>query len=178
MKLKNLADTGTRLLFWRRVIVYGVLMLLLCVLQCAFFSVLLPFGGVPDIVLGGICALCMLDNKRVAAVCAVGGGYFLYALGSPTLAFSPLFYLLAVVVIGKICEKMMPGFISFAVCTLPAAAMGALYTFVNLWISLGVFPPIKVTVGALLPYILSTVICSLGVYFLVKPATVIVLPHR
>ncbi len=178
MRFKNLADTGHRLLFWRRVIVYSILFFLLGVLQCAFFSPLSILGGTPDIVLGGVCALSMLDNKKAAAVCAVGGGYFLDALGSQGLSFSPLFYLLCVVIIGRISEKMMPSIVSYGVCLLPAAALGAAYTFVNLWIALGVFPTIKVLLGAILPYILSTVICCLPIYFVVKLATLIVLPRR
>ncbi len=172
MRIKNFADTGEKRMLWRRIIVYSAAFFFLGVLKCAFFSRLKPFGVTPDIVLGGICAVMLLDDKKAAAVCAVGAGYFIDALGSVPPSFSPLFYLLCVAAVGWVTDKMMPSFASFTVSMLPAAGLGAIYTWVNLWITFGAFPALPTLWIVLLPEFLCTVVFSLPVYFIIKLCTV------
>ena len=172
MRIKNLADTGEKRMLLRRIIIYSAVFFFLGVLQCAFFSRLKPLASAPDIVLGGICAVMLLDDKKAAAVCAIGAGYFVDALGSVPPSFSPLFYLLCVAVVGQVTDKMMPSLASFAVSVLPAAGLGAVYTFINLWLTFGELPSISCLWIALLPEFLCTSLFSLPIYFLMKLCTV------
>ncbi len=178
MKIKSFADTGEKRMLLRRIIVYSIAIFIIGVLQCAFFARLSPFGATPDITLGAVCAIVMLDNKRAGAVAAVAGGYFIDALGSLPPSFTPIFYLAAVVLIGSLIDKMMPAFASFAVSMLAAAAFGAAYTWINLWIHLGALPSFSSLWQLLLPYMLSTVVCSLPVYFAIKLCTRIIEVNR
>ncbi len=171
MKLKNLADTGEKRMLLRRIIVYSISFFLLGVLQCAFFSKLKPFGATPDIVLGGICAVLMLDNKRAAAVCAVAAGYFIDALGAAMPSFTPVFYLLAVALISAFAEKMMPSIVSFAVAMLAFCALGAIFTWLGMCLTYSALVPILTVWQTLVRTALSTLICSLPVYFVIKLCT-------
>lgn len=168
MKLNAFSPTGEKLRILRRIIIFGLVGFFLCIIQCSFFSKLKPFGATPDIVLGSILAISMLDGKKSAAVYAVGTGYFLDAIGATPPSLSPIFYLLAVAVLGFISDKMMPRFLSFTAVMLPAVCLSAIFTFISLWISLGALPPIVYITAVILPEILSTFIFCLPVYFLIK----------
>ncbi len=171
-KMKSYADSGERRLLWRRVVVYSIAFFVLSILQCAFFSRLKPFEAVPDIVLGGLCAVIMLDNKKAAVVCAVAAGYFLDAIGSLPPAFSPLFYLICVAVISIISDKMMPSIVSFAVSMLAGVLLGAAGTYAELAIAARALPTVSVIWQLLLPEMLCTFIFCLPVYYLIKLCTV------
>ena len=168
MKLTSFTPTGEKRRILRRRIVFGLVGFFLCIVQCSFFSRLKPLGATPDIVLGSILAITLLDSKKTAAVYAVGTGYFLDAIGATPPSLSPVFYLLAVVVLGFVSEKMMPRFLSFGALMLPTVALRAIFTLVSLWISLGAFPPLVYWGSVILPEALSTFIFCLPVYFLIK----------
>lgn len=168
MRMRNLADTGEKRMLLRRILVYGGVFFVLAVLQCSFFSYLKPFGATPDVVLGGICAAMMLDNKKAAAVCALCAGYFVDALGAVTPSFSPLFYLLCVAAIGWISDKFIPRFASFCVVMLPAVAAKAVFTFVSLWVYASALPSVSSLVAVIIPELISTFVFSLPTYPLIK----------
>lgn len=168
MRMRSFANTGEKRMLLRRILIYGGAFFVLAVLQCSFFSYLKPFGATPDIILGGICAAIMLDNKRAAAVCAVCAGYLIDALGAPVLSFSPLFYLICVAVAGWISDKLIPRFASFCVVLLPALALRAAYTYASLWIHTRAFPAAAPMLSIILPELISTFILCLPVYFAIK----------
>jgi hypothetical protein len=167
--MRRFADTGEKRMLLRRIIIYTLLFFFLGVMQCSFFSRLKPFGAVPDIVLGGICAILMLDNKRSAAVCAVAAGYFIDALGAVPPSFSPLFYLICVAVLGRVSDKLMPSALSYALLMLPALLLRAAYTYVSIWINMASAPALGTAlIRVMLPEALSTFVFCLPIYFLVK----------
>ena len=168
MKLNSFSPTGEKLRILRRIIIFGLVAFFVCIVQCSFFSRLKPFGATPDITLGAIAAIIMLDNKKTAAVYAVGAGYFLDAIGATPPSLSPVFYLLTVAVLGFITEKMMPSLLSFSAVMLPKVCLRAVFTYISLWISLGAFPPPVYLLSVILPEMLSTFIFCLPVYFLIK----------
>ncbi len=168
MNKKQRVSFSERRLILRRIIVYSAAFFVLGILQCSFFSRLSPFGATPDIVLGGICAVCMLDGKRAAAVCAVSAGFFVDALGALPPSFSPLFYLLCVVSIGAITDKMMQSFVSFCVCLLGALLLGAAYTYFCTALAGGALISILAIWRTLVSGALGTFIFSLPTYPLIK----------
>ena len=168
MVIKNLADTGEKRILLRRILIYSALFFLFGIAQCSFFSRLKPFGATPNITLGAICGVIMLDNKRSAAICAIAAGYFIDTLGAVPPSFSPLFYLLCVAILGKVSDKMMPRFVSFAALLLPAVVLNAVYTYLGAWLAAKAAPSLSVFPSVILPEILSTFIFCLPIYFLVK----------
>ncbi len=156
---------------WRRLAVYSVAFFVLGILQCSFFSRLKPLGAVPDITLGALCATVMLDSKKAAAVCAVAAGYFVDALGALPPSFTPIFYLICIVLIGAVSDKMMPRFAAFCLCLLPAVILYSLYTVLCIWIGTGALPSISVLLGQAAGAALGTFVFSLPTYFLIKLCT-------
>ena len=152
----------------RRILLLGGAAFLLCILQSSFFSRLRPFGAVPDLMLGGVVAVMMLDNKYSAAVLALGGGFFLDCIGSSTPAFSPVFYLAAVAVLGIVSDKMELRFASFGALLLPAVALREVYSLLYLWGMQGGLPPFGELALMLLSEALVTAVFCLPVFFLIK----------
>lgn len=172
MNVKNISGGAEKRMILRRVLIYGCAAFLLGVLQCSFFSRLKPFGATPDLILGSLCAIALLDNKKSAVVYAIGAGYFIDALGSVSPSFGALFYLVCAVIAVTVAEKIIPQFFSFAILLLPMLVCRALYTYLSLWLSLGSLPPIGASMGLILPEMLSTFVVCLPVYFVIKLCTI------
>ncbi len=166
--IKNSFDAGERRLLARRIIVFGIAAFILGILQCSFFSRLKPFGAVPDLILSSLCAVTMLDGKKSGAIYAVAAGYFIDAIGAVPPSFSPIFYLICVIILGAISEKMMPRFVSFAVLMLPTAVLRAVFTYINMCISFSSAPAFSVFIKTALPEMLCTYIFGLAVYLVIK----------
>ncbi len=171
MKTKKFSPPSDSRTVWRRLALYAPTFFFLVILQCAFFSRLKPFGAVPDITLGALCAVLMLDNKKAAAVCAVAAGYFTDALGSHTPSFAPVFYLLCIVLVGALTDKMLPRFAPFCLCLVPAAALGSVYTVLCIFIGAGALPDALALFKTLAGGAFGTFLFSLPVYFLIKLCT-------
>ena len=166
--LKDVTTPGAKRMIIRKIIIYAIAFFVLGILQCAFFARLRPFGATPDVILGGICAVMLMDNRRSAAVVSLASGYFIDAIGAHTPSFSPVFYLLCVLLVGAIADKMMPSFWSFGACVGVGAGLEILRTFVSAWIYYGVLPSVSFLWHTLLPEAISTFIISLPVYFVIK----------
>lgn len=170
--IRNTSGSAERRGVIRRVVIYGIAAFLLGVSQCSFFSRLGLFGATPDLILGSLGAIVLLDNKRAALVYAVAAGYFIDALGALPPSFSPLFYLACATFVSIIAEKLIPRFISYVIILVPLVVFRAVFTYLNLWISLGALPPIGASLGIVLPEMLSTFILCLPVYYLIKLCTI------
>ena len=155
----------------RRVLIYGAAAFILGVIQCSFLSRLKPFGATPDVILGSLCAICMLDNKKTAAVYAIGAGYFIDAIGATSLSFGALFYLLCAFLASALAQKLIPRFFSYALALLPLLVCRAVYTYLCLWLSARALPPVGLSLGIILPEALSTFVLCLPVFFLIKLCT-------
>ena len=166
--MKPLASTGEKRMVLRRIIVYGIAIFLLGVLQCSFFSRLSPFGSTPDLMLSAIGAIAMLDNKKATVICAISAGYFIDAIGSTAPSFSALFYLVCGTVAILIGEKLIPKLLSFLLLMLPMLVLRGIGTYLNLWIALAKLPPISAIPSIILPELLSTLLLSIPIYFLIK----------
>lgn len=166
--MRNISTAGEKRLVMRRIIIFGAVAFLLGVLQCAFFSRLKPFGAVPNLMLGSLCAITMIDNKKTAAVYGIAGGYFIDALGSVPPSFSPIFFLISVVVFSKISEKMMPRFVSFLIVMIPAVLLGGVFTYINLCVAVSGVAPISAFLKLALSEMLCTYVFCLPVYFVIE----------
>ena len=62
---------GGRQLFIRRALVFSPVIFLLAVAQCSFFAQLKILPAVPDLMIGVIVAIAMLDSQKAAVVCGI-----------------------------------------------------------------------------------------------------------
>lgn len=103
---------------YRSVPYIGVLFLL-GVLQVSFFSILDPFGSPPDILLGAVVALAMLEDARICAVSGIASGLFYCALGGSSPAYI-IFSFICACLMSYVCsrfpKKNYPAFL--ALCAL------------------------------------------------------------
>ena len=152
----------------KRIALYGVLCIVLCALQCSFFGRLSHIPATPDLLIGAVMAIALLDSVRSAAVFAVAGGFMIDAVGSVGISLSPLLYLVAVCAIGLLAAKMLPSFFSYLLLLLGAVALREVFSFLQLLI-IGKVPPVATALtGVILPEALCTLVLCIPVYFLVK----------
>ena len=159
---------SNRQLFMRRALVFAPVIFLLAVAQCSFFAQLDFLLAVPDLMLGFVVAVAMLDSEESAAVCGIGAGFVIDAIGASGLSFSPLFYMLAGVLCGILSKKMLPSFLSFTVELAILSVVKSLFTTANiLYISKNIlfWQTLK---SVLVPEIICTFIICLPIFFIVK----------
>lgn len=167
----NTGRAEGRMIF-RRALIYGVAFFLLGIFQCAFFSRLKPFGATPDLILGAIAAVLLLDNKHAALICAVAGGYYIDALGAVPPSFSAIFYLIIVAATAPLAQKLIKRFASFLLLLLPTVAIKALSTYISISLTYGSLAHPSCFISIILPEMLSTLIFCIPVYFVIKLCTI------
>ncbi len=155
-------------LLLRRSLVYIPVIFLIAIIQCAFFSSLKILPAVPDLILGLVVGIAMLDSQKAAVVCGIGAGFVIDAIGSSGLSLSPLFYMLIGALCGALAKKMLPRFLSWVVNLLIFSAAKSILTVLNLLYLPGGFSFYDSLMSTLLPEFVCTFIICLPVYFIVK----------
>jgi len=152
----------------KRILIWGMLTLLLATAQCSFFAELHICPATPDLLLGLVLAVLLLDSVQAAAALAIGAGFLADALGATSLFLSPLFYFAVVLILFLPASKMLSSFPSYLLLMLPALLLRAVYTMLCFWLRQGPMPALSYLVGVLAAEALTTAILCLLVYPIVK----------
>lgn len=152
----------------KRVLLYGLLILVVGCAQCGFFAMLSICPATPDLVLGVLVAIALLDSGKVAMVAAIPAGFLMEAIGGSGIALLPIVYLVSVTCIGGIAAKLLPRFLSYAVLMALAALLHSLFTLLQIVIAMGTLPSVGTMAGILLPELFCTFVLSLPLYPLTK----------
>ena len=162
----------------KRIIIYGVLVLLTASAQCSFFAQLNICPATPDLIIGVVLAVAMLDSIKAATAVGIAAGFVSDALGSVgSLSFSALFYLVCAVILGTIACKMLPKFLSFVCLLIPALTLRAVYTALCLCLKIGSIPSLSLLGSVLLPEIIVTAILCIPLYPIVKLCVIPINSH-
>lgn len=156
----------------KRIVIYGLLILVLGSAQCSFFPILKICPMTPDIIMGMLLAITLIDSPKSAAVTALAAGCFLDAVGAGAITVAPIVYLLFVIFISLFSHKMLTGFASYAILLLPMLLYRALATAVCITLADRALTPIGEIWGVILPEMITTALLCLPIYFLVRLCTV------
>ena len=170
MQGKNIGVSALRPEIFKRIAIYGVLTLLLGSAQCSFFPLLKICPSTPDLIMGMLLAITLIDSEKSAAVVAICAGFFIDAIGGGAIAFSPTVYLLFVLLISFFSQKMLPRFASFVILMVPTAIYRAIATVICAAITYGAFWPMSLMIPKLLAEAVCTVLLCLPLYPVIKLA--------
>ena len=81
-----------RLIYVLDAFVYGVLLILLTVLQTTFIYRFPIHNVIPDLIVGAVCCVGIYHGEKHAALFGLCAGLFTDALGSVGVSLLPLFY--------------------------------------------------------------------------------------
>ncbi len=168
--MQNRKNSPTQADITKRVIIYGIAVILLVSLQCAFFPLLDFCPMTPDLLLGLLLAVCLLDNSDSAFVVAICGGFFLDTVGSTGILIAPVIYFVFAAFISIFVHKVLKSFASFSLLLIPTVLFRAAVTFITHWISVAM-PDSKFVLGVMLPEAICTALFALPLYFLIKLCT-------
>ena len=135
MRRQRRGSLLTRLLqpeFLWRILCYGLLILILASAECSFFSALRFLPATPDLLLGALVAVSLLDTRRASTVLAIGAGLVLDAVGGVGIPLSALLYLTVSAVVGSLGEKMLPHYGSYLVLMIPAILIKEVFTLLQM----------------------------------------------
>ncbi len=161
-------NESNRQLLLKRCAVYIPVIFFLAIIECSFFAQLSFLPATPDLILGLVVAIAMLDTQKAAAVCGIGAGFVIDAIGSSGLSLSPLFYLLVGAFCGTLAKKMLPGFLSWMVNLAVFSLSKSLFTIANVLYRSSSYPFFKMLWEILLPETICTFIVCLPIFFIVK----------
>ena len=77
---RDLRDQLFRPELVKRIVIYSLLTLILGSAQCSFFPALSICPATPDLVMGMLLAVLLIDSEKSAAPLAIGAGFFLDAM--------------------------------------------------------------------------------------------------
>ena len=160
-------ETGPQL-FVRRLTVYLPVIFLLAITQCSFFAQLYFLPATPDLMIGFVVAVAMLDSQPSAAICGIGAGFIIDAIGTTGLSFAPLFYMLCGVFCAFLSKKMLPSFLSWVVELAVFSVIKALFTLANIFYTFSGVAFVSVLINTLIPEMICTFVVCLPVFFVVK----------
>ena len=167
IRRKSRRQGGIRPDLVKRIVIFGLLTLILSAAMSSFFAQLTCLPATPDLMLGAVIAIALLDGRGSAAIVAVAGGITVDALGGVGASLSPLLYLGVVLTVGLLGEKMLSSFLSFLLLLLPSLFLRALFSLVGIWLFVGEITFAGVLTGVLLPEAISTFVFCCPIYFLV-----------
>lgn len=164
----NLRESLFRPELIKRIVIYGLLTLLLGSAQCSFFPILDLFPSTPDLIMGMLLAIVLIDSDKSAAVTAIAAGFFIDAIGGGAIALSPLVYFLFVVFISLFSRKMLTSFPSFLLLCIPALFYRGAATAVCMAIDRRAIVPIADVFATVAPELICTALLCIPLYFAVK----------
>lgn len=136
--------------------------------QCAFFPLLRICPATPDLILGMLLAIALLDGEKSACVTAVASGFFIDAIGGGALALSPAVYLVFVALICLFTKKVLKSFASYLLLLIPSLIYRGIATYLCLILKDGALVPAFVFTEIIIPEAIVTAILCLPIYFIVK----------
>lgn len=163
MRSRSISDRA-KILWIRRLLIYGALTLLLCVAQCSFFASLHILPATPDLVLGLVVCVLLFDSPKAASVVSLCAGTLLDALGTSGFFLSPVYYFVICLILFLPASKMLPRFVSFCVLLVPTLAIRALFTLLCMTLYLGKLPALSLAGPTVLFEMLMTAIFCLPFY--------------
>ena len=155
----------------KRVLLYGLLLLLLSAAESSFLGQLRYLPAVPDLILGATVAVTLLDSQRAGAVFGVAGGFLSDALGSTGISLSPILYLLVVLTVGALASKMMGNLPSYSLLMIPALLLRGGFSLGVATLLWGYSPLAFVLRHMVLPELVWTAILCIPTYGAVKLCT-------
>ena len=178
MVKKSIGDKSLRPELIKRTVIYSLLVILVSTAQCSFFSALKICPATPDLVIGTVIAVAMIDSAGAAMIVGICAGFLTDALAkSASCSFSALFYLFAALLLGTLAQKMLPRFMSWIFLMIPALFMRAAYTVLCAFISVRALPSLSMLQTLILPELITTAILSLPIYPIVKLCNIPMTSH-
>ena len=167
---QDIKKSGASRMIARRIVIYSIMTLILGCAQCAFFPFLDFCPATPDLILGMLLAISLLDDQKSAAICAVGAGFFIDTVGSSGIVLSPIVYLFFVVLIGTLSRKVLKSFASFVLLLIPSVIYRGAITLAMIFFRNGVSTPISASMftQVIIPEMLISGLLCMPIYFIVK----------
>lgn len=164
----NIREALLKPLLFKRIAIYSVLTLLLGSAQCSFFPLLRICPSTPDLIMGLILAVMLIDSEKSAAILALCAGFFIDAIGGGALSLSPVIYLLFVFFAAIFSHKMLPSFASYSILMLPMLMYRAVATAVCILIVSETALTFGSVWSVIFPELLCTALLCLPLYAIVK----------
>ena len=156
-------------LFWRKVLVYFLIVFAAALLQTSFLAVLRPLGAVPDLMLLVALGAGYFCGAEKGGIMGIAAGVAAYALGDVGLALLPLLYMLVGAAAGLLVDNFFAGkFAVWCIYVFGAAVIKGGYSLLCCVIFSGELQLWAVLWRTLIPEFLTTLILGAAVYYPIK----------
>lgn len=140
--------------------------------QVSFFSVINILGAPPDLLLGAVVALAMLESDRICTVCGIISGFLYCALGGFSYPLYILFSFFCACALSYICKRFPKrNYLAFLALSLLAYCAKAVFNLAELMIFSHASGLFHTLIYAVAPeFISSLIFCSIS--YLVMSRTI------
>lgn len=114
-----------------RTVRYGIMLMLLSLLQTSFFPVISEKLA-PDLVMAAVVAVSFFEGEKTAGICGLAGGFMIYAMTGCAVPFEMLFYTLTGYLCGVLIRYLLKrNFVSYMVFLTASYAVKALFMLLS-----------------------------------------------
>ncbi len=164
-------SAGSKIIAYKSIL-YGTALFFLGIMQVTFFSKINLLSAAPDILLGAVITLSMLEDQRVSAISGIVSGVIYCALGTSSLPMYILFSFLCGYFFHSISNHLFgKNFFSFLALALIAYGAKALFNITELSFLAQSFNLASAVISVIIPeFISSAAFCSIS-YFVFSGLT-------
>lgn len=148
----------------KRIAVYSLLLFILRVAECSFFGGIRLLPAVPDLVLGALTVIALIDTRETAMISAIIGGVLTDAIGASGIYLSPLFYFCVALLLSLLSKKMMRSYLSYLALMPIALLARAVFTLGKGWLFGNGLGALEILRYAVLPEAICTAVFCLALY--------------
>lgn len=155
----------------KKSLIWGIWLFFLAIIQTSFFSVLRPFGAVPDMVLTAVIVIAIYDKERTGTIAGLTGGFIADALGSTGLSFSPLVYMICGCITAILAYSVLRrDFISWIIGTVLSLIISGIASIISLYSSASASHVgfSHILTELLIPQFLASLVIGIPVYIVTK----------
>ena len=144
--------------------IYAIALFVLSIAQVTFFNKINVLGATPDLMLGAVLAVAMIDDKEISAICGIVAGFFYCAMGGFVYPFYMMFSFLCGYTLWGVSDRFLgKNYISYLALALLAFSLKAIFNIVEASLFAYTINLINMFSKAILPEFLSSMIfCSLS----------------
>jgi rod shape-determining protein MreD len=153
----------------RTSLIYGAIIFIFSILQTSFFSRLLFFGAIPNIMLIVVIGASIYEGERTGAVVGIAAGVFIEAQGGIGIPILPLLLFLVGYFYGIMSKQFVKdGFFIYLIYMVVGCLVGSVVTLIQTALFASNYNLPQILKNIILPEYIYTLLLSIPCYPLFK----------
>ena len=139
--------------------VYSIALFVLSIAQVTFFSKINVLGATPDLMLGAVLLIAMMENQQISSICGIVSGFLYCAMGGFVYPFYIMFSFLCGYVLWIISDRFLgKNYLSYLALAPFAFGLKALFSIIEASLFAYTINVLNMFSKAIIPEFLSSMV--------------------